>query len=64
MWLLQRGHNVVRVGNHRLVGVISRVKVWRWAGWCLWVGLMGGRARAPRVIMDGHCDEVAMFTCS
>ncbi len=64
MWLLWWRHDMMWEGHHWLAGVIARVMVWRRAGRGLWVWLMGGGAWAPRVIMNGHRDEVAMLTCS
>lgn len=59
--LLRWGHDVMRVGHHRLAGVVSRVVVWEWAGGSLWKWVMW--ARVARVIVNGHGDEIAVLAC-
>lgn len=56
--LLRWGHHVVSVGHHRgLTGIVPRVVV----GWL--AGPRTSRERLPRgrVILNGHCDEIAML---
>lgn len=60
MLLLTWRHDVERVGHHRLAWVVMRRQAWgsRRKGFT-W--RLNGVAR---VILDGHGDEVAVFTCS
>lgn len=60
MLLLRWRHDVVRVGHHCLACMVMRGKTWG----SLREGFTWRGNRVARVILDGHSDEVAVFTCS
>lgn len=59
MLLLRWRHDVVRVGHHPLSCVVMRGHTWR----SLREGFAWRGNGVARVILNGHGNEVAMFTC-